>query len=83
MATNGAGRRVANRYELTDELGLELVAVGDASPGAVRGHRSERYRLPGRGATTLYPSGWNACSNWRARSWELSHCSTGTMNSML
>ena len=34
------------------ELLLELVAVGDAPPGTVGCHRPERYRLPGRVATT-------------------------------
>ena len=91
------------------DLLLELVAVGDPPPGTVGCHRPERYRLPGREATTRrrrgvgrrptinrvpagrirrsgrsgQPSGWKACSNWRARSWEASHWSAGTMNSTL
>ena len=69
------------------ELVGELVAVGDAPAGTVGCHRPERYRLPGRVATTRnrrgQSSGWNACSNWRASAWEASHWSAGTMNSTL
>jgi hypothetical protein len=35
------------------------------------------------GVAMTYPSGWKACSNWRASAWELAHWSTGVMNSTL
>jgi hypothetical protein len=83
----GVGGPPDHAHAAVTELLLELVAVGDAPAGPVGCHRPERYRLPGRVATTLprsgQPSAWNACSNWRARPWEASHLSAGTMNSTL
>ena len=40
-------------------------------------------RGPAAATPRCQPSGWKACSNWRDRSWEASHCSAGTMSSML
>jgi hypothetical protein len=68
------------------ELLLELVAVGDAPPASVGCHRPERYRLPGRVATTSQrgqPSGWKACLELAGQSLEASHWSAGAMNSTL
>jgi hypothetical protein len=49
------GRPPDHAHAAAAELGAELVAVGNAPPGAVRGHRRERYRPPGRQATTATP----------------------------
>ena len=51
------GRPPDHAHAAVPELLLELVAVGDPPPGTVGCHRPERYRLPGRVATTL--QGWS------------------------
>jgi hypothetical protein len=54
--------------------------AGRAAPGTVGRHR---WDATGCRVAMTYPSGWKACSNWRASAWELAHWSTGVMNSTL